>query len=300
MKPTTIPLPVVAATLRPIYRVMLNPKFSFRTQRALMHFSAKSQPVPDGSVFRQQSIGGVPVERVTVGATERKTVVLYLHGGAFTMGSPFTHRPLTASLAKYTGSVVIVPDYRLAPEHPFPAGLDDAAAVYDSLVDDLGFAPESIVIAGDSAGGGMTVALARRMVDKGRAPAAIALISPWVDPGDRNAPFDRDLLVNTGWSYTSADAYLGSGDRYDPGFAPTHGPLEGLPPTVMHIGTTEVLYQQVRDFGEKLRTAGVDLTYVEYDKLWHVAHLQATLMKEADDAVKHLASFLTEHLRTTQ
>ena len=256
--------------------------------------------MPDGAVSQKLTLAGRPAERITVGATERSTAVLYLHGGAFTIGSIATHRSLAAHLARESSSAVYVLDYRLAPENPYPAGLGDAVAAFRELVESHGYTADRIAIAGDSAGGGLSVATARHLVDDGVTPAALALISPWVDPGARDAVISRDIVVNTAWSYSAAEAYLGDGDPLDQGYAPLLGDLTGLPPIVMHVGTAEVLYSQIVTFRDKLLASGVELEYVEYEKLWHVAHLQASILREAADAVRHMGAFLAQRLTSSQ
>ncbi|TCN55091.1 acetyl esterase/lipase [Rhodococcus sp. SMB37] len=292
-----LPLPLVRAALRPLYALTLNARLPYPVQRRLLEAAAPIQTLPAGTVVRPTTLAGRPAERVTVGATERPTAVLYLHGGAYTCASPATHRSLVAHLAAASGAVVYAVDYRLAPEHPYPAALDDAVGAYLELLDRRGFTPGSLSIAGDSAGGGLTVATANRLIsDHGVTPAALGLFSPWVDPGSRSATIDRDVVVNTRWAYTSAEAYLGDGNPSDPGYAPIRADPTGLPPTLIQVGTTEVLHPQIIEFSGKLRAAGVDLTLVEQPELWHVAGLQASLVKEAADAVVEFGEFLRSHM----
>ncbi|WP_072806863.1 alpha/beta hydrolase [Rhodococcoides yunnanense] len=300
MKSFYLPLPLVSASLKPFYRLALNARLPFSVQRRLLDAASPLQTLPDGTVSQKLTLAGRKAERITVGATERTTAILYLHGGAYTIGSIGTHRSLAAHLARESASAVYVLDYRLAPEHPLPAGLNDAVAAFRELVHSHGFSAGRIAIAGDSAGGGLTVATARQLVDDGVQPAALGLISPWVDPGARDAPFDRDLVVNTAWSYTSAEAYLGEGDPLDQRFAPLLGDLSGLPPIVLHVGTSEVLYPQIVAFHDKLLLSGAEVDYVEYEKLWHVAHLQASILREAAEAVHHLGAFLGTRVRTSE
>ncbi|NKR96582.1 alpha/beta hydrolase fold domain-containing protein [Rhodococcus hoagii] len=293
MRAVRLPLPVVEASIKPFYRLALDARLPVRVQRALLDLAAPIQTLPDGTVVERTTLAGRPAERITVGATERRHAVLYLHGGAYTIGSLGTHRSLAAYLARESASAVYTLDYRLAPEHPFPAALDDAVAAFIELVTDHGFTADRVAVAGDSAGGGLALATARRLIDtRGLAPAALALISPWVDPGSREAPFDRDTVVNTAWAHSSAGAYLGGGDPADPGYAPLHGDPAGLPPTAVHVGTAEVLYPQIVGLAARLRGAGNRLHYVEYPRLWHVAHLQASLLGEAADGVADLGGFL--------
>ena len=301
MSTFTLPLPVVAFLLKPYFRLAFNSRLPYRIQRILLEAGAPLQRVPAGAVVRPLELACRPAEKITVGATERPTAVLYLHGGAYTLGSPNTHRSLAAHLARESSSAVYTLDYRLAPENPYPAALDDAVSAYMQLVTEFDYEPQRVAIAGDSAGGGLAVATALRLIERhGVHPGALALISPWVDPGDRSAGQKADLVVNTAWSFDAADAYLGTGDRTDPGYAPMHGNLEILPPTRIHIGCEEVLYPQVVAFTDKLVAAGVDVSLVEYAKLWHVAHAQASLVKEAADAVADLGQFLESKLGHTE
>ncbi|MFF0815449.1 alpha/beta hydrolase [Rhodococcus sp. NPDC003318] len=288
-----LPLSLVAAAVGPFYRVALHGSLPVPVARRIIDTASALQTLPRDTVVRPLTLAGRPAERITVGATVRRTAVLYLHGGGYTLGSPATHRSVAAHLARETGAVVYVLDYRLAPENPYPAALDDAVAGYLQLLTEFGFTADRVAIAGDSAGGGLALATARRLIDRhGVTPAALALIAPWVDPGRRDAPFERDLVLNTAWSHRTADAYLGGGDPTDPGFAPLLGDLSGLPCTIVHVGTGEILYPQVVELVDGLRAAGVAVDCTEYPHLWHVAHLQASLLREADDAVREIGAFL--------
>lgn len=292
-----LPLPLVAASLAPFYRLALHPSLPATAARRVIDAGSALQALPRDTVVRKLTLAGRPAERITVGATERRSAILYLHGGGYTLGSLATHRSGAAHLAKESGAAVFVLEYRLAPENPFPAGLEDAVAAYLELLGEHGFTPDTLAIAGDSAGGGLTLATARRLVDRYTVkPAALGLIAPWVDPGARDAPFDRDTVINTGWSYKAAEAYLGGGDATDPGYAPLLGDLSGLPPTIVHVGTTEVLYPQVVELVDKMRAAGTSVEFTEYPTLWHVAHLQASLVREAAEAVHEMGDFLRTRL----
>ncbi|TQF65558.1 alpha/beta hydrolase [Rhodococcus spelaei] len=295
-----LPRPLVAAALGPFYRLALHASLPAPVARRVIDAGSALQTLPAGTVVRPTTLAGRRVERVTVGATERPTAVLYLHGGGYTLGSPATHRSLAAHLARASEAAVYVLDYRLAPENPYPAALDDAIDAYLELLVERGYSADQVAIAGDSAGGGLSLAAARALIDRhGVRPAALGLIAPWVNPGSRDAPFERDLVINTRWSFDAADAYLGGGDRTDPGYAPLLGDMAGLPPTIVHIGTSEVLYPQVVELVDKLRAAAVPVEYTEYPELWHVAHLQASLLREADAAVRELGGFLRGALAST-
>lgn len=294
MRPTVLPLGVVSRALKPVFRIALNPRVPVPAQRFLLEASARSLPLWEGTVVRSERMAGVPVERVTVGATERRTAVLYLHGGAYTVGSPLTHRVVTSSIARDSGAVVVAPHYRLAPEHPCPAALDDALAVFDALVAEHGFTPDRIAVVGDSAGGGLAAATTQALVDRGTPPSSLAMISPWADPNDQDFPAPRDFLLDARWLRNSARQYLGDGDPTDPRYAPMRGTLTGFPATLVQVSAGEILRPQILRFVDALTTAGVDVRCTELQDLWHVAHLQATLLAEADAAVREIGTFVRE------
>ncbi|MEU1429975.1 alpha/beta hydrolase [Nocardia sp. NPDC005746] len=299
MPDVTLPLPVVRAVLNPVFRVMLHHRLPFGVQRALMDWGSAAQRAPRGTHLEHVRLGGRPTERVSVGPVSDSATVLYLHGGGYTVGSPLTHRSLAAYLSRETGCAVQVPDYRLAPEHPFPAALEDAEAAFLELVA-AGFRPERIAVAGDSAGGGLSLALAERLRDRhGLTPAALGLIAPWTDPNEvptRN----RDLVINKPWSRVCAAAYLGGGDGQDAGYAPLLGDLRGLPPTYVQADKAELLHDQCTRLVAQLRAAGVPTEFTETEGLWHVAQLQAALVAPAAAVTVELGQFLRQALRPAQ
>lgn len=295
MPSLNIPTGVAAALLRPFFWVAFNAHLPVPAQRRILDMGAPIQTVPSDAVVRQTTLAGRPAERITVGATERRTAVLYLHGGAFAVGSLASHRSLAAHLARESGSAVYLLDYRLAPENPFPGGLEDSVAAYLELVTEHGYEPESVSIAGDSAGGGLALATTGRLIHQhGVTPSSLGLIAPWSDPTDRSM-HGRDLVINVKWAYACADMYLGSADPSTPGYAPLHDDLTGFPPTIIHIGRDEILYPQAVALREKLASSGVDVQITEFARLWHVAHAQASLVREARDAVADLGEFLAGH-----
>lgn len=289
MKPVRLPFPLVAGVVAVSQRPGLGGPLPFTLQRRWLELAAASLPEPVGTVARPVFLGRRPGLRVTVGATERPHAIVHLHGGAYTVGSPKTHRALAAFLAEASGAAVYLPDYRLAPEHPYPAALEDAVAACEQVATEH----DRYGLSGDSAGGGLAVATARRLIDAGAdSPAALALISPWVDPMARATGRKRDMVVRDSWGKSCAAHYLGSGSAADPGFAPGLGELAGLPPTIIQIGIREVLYDQVSAFASALRAAEVPVTVHELQRLWHVGHAVAGLLTEAHQAVEELGTFL--------
>ena len=293
MQRVRLPFGVVAVSAYLGHRFGLGGPLSLPNQRKWLSAAAASLPVPSGTVARRVTLGGRPALKVTVGATERTRAIVHLHGGAYTVGSPQTHKSLAAFLAEASGAAVYLPDYRLAPESPYPAALDDAVAATVEVAS----RHEVFALSGDSAGGGLAVATARRLIDSGAAsPAALGLISPWVDPAAPASGKKRDLIVRDSWGLDCGRKYLAGGDPKSPGFAPMHGELSGLPPTLIHIGRTEVLYEQVSQFIGALRGAGVTVEATELPRLWHVGHAEAGLLAEAHDAVTELGEYLRDRL----
>lgn len=294
MRDIALPLPLIRAFMGPLYRVSFDSRMPFRVQRALIDAASVLQPVPKTVRVEKLPLGGRPAERLAprLPAAIDPAAVLYLHGGGYTVGSLATHRSLNGRLAAATGLPVYALDYRLAPEHPYPAALDDAEAAYLELVTEYGYRPDRIAIAGDSAGGGLSLALAQRLIARhGYTPAALGLIAPWVDP-NQTSERPRDLVVNGPWSRACALAYLGDGDCDDPGYAPLHGALAGLPPVYVQADVGELLHPQCVDLVAALRAAGVTVEFVESRGLWHVAQLQAALVGPAATVLTEMAAFL--------
>lgn len=293
MRDIAAPPALARALLNPFYRTVMHERIPWRTQRTLLEVGSRLLPVPAQTRVHPLRLGERPAERLTGPGTEfGPAAVLYLHGGGYTIGSLTTHRSLTARLADQTAAPVFALAYRLAPEHPFPAALDDATAAFLDLVDQHGFAPDRIAIAGDSAGGGLALATAQRLIARhGHTPAALGLIAPWTDPNqppDRN----RDLVINKRWSQACAAAYRGDADDIAAGFAPLHGVLHELPPTYVQVDIDELLHGQCLDLVAALRTAGVEVAFTETRGLWHVAQLQAAVVAPAAQAVRELSEFL--------
>ncbi|MGW4771187.1 alpha/beta hydrolase [Nocardia sp. NPDC004278] len=300
MRDINIPLPIARTLLSPIFRITLNARLPWQLQRLLLDIGSRAQFLPSDTTVHRLRLGGRPAERITAGSqlpSRTRGAVLYLHGGGYAIGSLATHRSLAARLAHETGCAVYVLDYRLAPEHPFPAGLDDAEAAFLELVGNIGYRPEQIALSGDSAGGGLSLATAQRLIaGHGYTPAALGLIAPWVDP-NQVPEQSRDLVINRPWSRACAAAYLGDGDGKDTGYAPLHGVLAGLPPTYVQVDISEMLRAQCVEFVAALRVAGVPTRFTESQGLWHVAQLQAALVGPAAAALTELADFLREAIQ---
>jgi monoterpene epsilon-lactone hydrolase len=291
-----LPRPLVVGLSGPLFRLTLNDKVPVALQRRFGSASALLFAPPAGTAVAHVTLGGRPAERVSVGASERPRAVLYLHGGGYVMGSARMYRSLAAHLARSTGAVVYALDYRLAPEHVYPGALDDAVAAFGELVDAHRYAPQRIAIAGDSAGGGLAVAVARRLIDvHATKPGPLVLLSPWTDPADTDLPA-RDFVLTRAWGHQCAERYRGNADPLDPGYAPMWARLDDLPPILVHYGAQEALAQQIRRFVARAQGAGADIRAVELPGLWHSGHIQAGMLREATDAVHDIGVWLRPRL----
>ena len=229
------------------------------------------------------------------------TALLYLHGGGFIACSPETHRPLVGSLVRRLGARAWVPRYRLAPEHPYPAALDDALGAYRHLLDVEGVNPARLVVAGDSAGGGLTLSLMLAVRDRGwPLPAAVITYSPWADMAatgpsldensDRCAMFAGDTIRR------AAAFYVGQGDPRDPLVSPLYGDFRGLPPLLVHASTDEVLRDDAVRVAERARAQGVHVELTLWQRVPHVWQFFAAVVPEARESLEHTRRFVARHV----
>jgi epsilon-lactone hydrolase len=228
-----------------------------------------------------------------------KATILYLHGGAYTMCSPRTHAALTGTLSDLSQIRVLSVDYRLAPEDPYPAAVQDATAAYRWLLK-KGVPAKSIVIGGDSAGGGLTFATMLELKEKGDPlPAAAFAISPWVDlaiTGDTVVTkAEVDPMITEPAMYHMASLYMRDADPRSPLISPLYADLSGLPPVLIHVGTSEMLLSDSRRMAKALKRAGVDCALKEWEDMFHVFHSVISL-PEARQANQELASFIKKHI----
>jgi acetyl esterase/lipase len=227
--------------------------------------------------------------------------LLYLHGGGYCIGSVNTHRSLAARLSAASGLAVLLPGYRLAPEHPHPAAVDDAVAGYRWLLD-RGFVAPQLAVAGDSAGGGLTLAalLALREDDPDLLPGAAALLSPWTDltqtspSTTQNA--GRDPIVDKAGLDQYAAWYASGADLRAPGLSPRFADLDGLPPLLIQVAEPEILLDDATGTAAAAEAAGVDVTLEVWPELFHVWHASAGLTPEGDEAVGVVGRYLAERL----
>jgi acetyl esterase/lipase len=257
-------------------------------------------PVPAGTELRPQDAGGVPGEWVWAPSAHPRRVILYLHGGGYVIGSARTHRGLVARLSAASGARALSVDYRLAPEHPFPAAVEDATAAYRWLLA-RGLSPTEIVIAGDSAGGGLTVAALVALRDSGDPlPAAGVCISPWVDlegvGESMTAKAHVDPMVRREGLLQMAAMYLAGASPRSPLAAPLHADLAGLPPLLVHVGTAETLLDDSNRLAARARAAGVEVEIERWEDMIHVWHAFAPLLPEAEQAIRRIGEYVSKQL----
>ncbi len=244
--------------------------------------------------------GGIPAQWITPAGADPNKVVLYLHGGGYVILSMRSHTRLVAHIAAAAGCRALNVDYRLAPEHPHPAAVDDALAAYRWLLDQ-GIAPANIAVSGDSAGGGLTVATLLAIKDAGLAqPAAGVPISPWVDLEGVGESMDSksgsDLIVQREGLKQMADMYLNGRDARHPTAAPLYGDLRGLAPLYIQAGGDETLLDDSTRLATRAAHAGVEVRLDVFPEMQHVFQLSAGQVPEADDAVARIGAFLRERL----
>jgi acetyl esterase/lipase len=249
---------------------------------------------PRGTKVTIATCGGIAGEWVAArGTAPTPLTILYLHGGGYLSGSPVTHRAITGHLAARCGARVFAADYRLAPEHPFPAALDDAVAACRGLLAE-GVAPGNLVIAGDSAGGGLAAATAVRLAQLALPlPRALVLFSPWTDLTlEQLSSAPGEVMLNRPWLQDGARDYVAHGDARDPLVSPVFAAPQGLPPTLIQVGTDELLLNDSRRLFRRLQQGGVIARLEEYPRRWHVFQLHAGMLADADRALDAVARFV--------
>jgi monoterpene epsilon-lactone hydrolase len=270
------------------------------SMRESMNAMLGAVPPPEDLALVPIDAGGVPAEWSTVGASGTGRVVVYFHGGAYALGGVGTHRNLVAHIARSTGARVLSVDYRLAPEHPFPAAVEDAVAAY-RFVRASGVPAAKIAVAGDSAGGGLAAACLIALRDAGDPlPGAAVCISPWLDLSlsfpSWQTKAELDPMLAREQIALCADAYANGADPKTPTLSPVFADLAGLPPLLVQVGSSEVLLDEAVEFAKRAEAAGVDATIEVAPDMIHVWHAFADLLPEGREALAELATFLDAKL----
>jgi acetyl esterase/lipase len=263
-----------------------------------VQFDAMGAPIADDIKVEKIDANGVPCQMLTPPGADADRVIVYVHGGGYVFGSLVSHGGVVGELARSSACRALQVDYRLAPEHPFPAAVEDACAAYRYLVAN-GTAPEKITIMGDSAGGGLAIATIVALRDAGdTGPGAVVCLSPWVDlegTGDSvTSRADRDPMVDPEMLHGIAATYLAGADPKSPAASPIHANLNGLPPLLIQVGEREILFSDAEALATKAKIAGADVTFEEWPEMIHVWHLFYPMLTEGRDAIKRVGEFVQE------
>lgn len=272
---------------------------TLEVRRARIDVAMGGLPLADGVQDEPARLGGVPSIWLQRREANDAPVLVYLHGGGYRMGSAHGWRSYASQLAVACRARVLLVDYRLAPEHPFPAALDDTLAAYRALLAS-GVDPGRIVLAGDSAGGGLTASALVALRDAGDAlPAGAVCISPWADLTNTAETFDTnaatDRLFSRELAQLAAGLYLDGGDARSPLASPALASFEGLPPLLIHASEAEVLLGDARALAARAGEAGVEVALSLYPEMPHVWHLSVPAFPEAVLAVEEIADFVRTH-----
>jgi epsilon-lactone hydrolase len=292
---------VIRAGLRASRPLFASHRVSLNGRRAMVNLLTGAARAPKGTRFDRVSIAGIPVERVQPPMGGTNGTLIYLHGGGYALGSAKGYRGLVAHLAAAAGMTAIIPDYSRAPEARYPVALEEMVAVYSRLLED-GLDPKSTVIAGDSAGGGLTLALAMALRDRGiAAPAALGLICPWANLAidtDQLRPKLRDPLILPSMTAEWAPQYAGTVDPMSPGISPVYGDMTDLPPIAMQTAGDDPIRCDALDIARAVAAIGTTVDHRVFDRLWHVFHLQVSVLPEAREAVAELGAKPHNHVHT--
>lgn len=248
-----------------------------------------------GCTYEGGRLAGVAVTTVRPARADSDGVLVYLHGGAYVVGIGEPHWWLLSRLCHETGRTGVMVDYRLAPEHPYPAALDDALAVVGTLAEQHG--AEKVVVVGDSAGGGLAVATAMKRRDEGQPlPGKLGLLSPWLDLTMANPAIaaleKKDRVLARRGLLEAGEQYAGGSDPKGPYLSPLYGEPADLPPTLLQVGGLELFLPDCRAYRQKTAAQNGSLSYREYPKLFHVWPLLFPLLPEGEEAVREMVRFI--------
>ena len=290
-----------------VKRMRLRPRPENQTiDQARTGFIAVSRnfkPDSDAS-FEAVDAAGVPVEWVATKASKSLPVILFFHGGGYCIGSAQTHRDLVSRLCTASGARALSVDYRLAPENPFPAAVDDGVAAYRWLRSQ-GIPARSIVIAGDSAGGGLALATLLALKEAGdELPAGGVCMSPVTDHAKEGESMrtkvDLDPMVHPTSSTAYSQMYLAGGDARAPLASPLYADLKGLPPLLILVGTWEVLLDDSTRFAEKAKASGVPVELEVWNEMIHIWPYFAAILPEGRQAIERMGTFIKQHAAGAQ
>jgi len=261
-------------------------------------FDGMTSPVADDVDVKAIDVAGVPCELHTPPGADTSCIIMYVHGGGYLIGSLSSHRAVVAELARAAGCQALAVDYRLAPEHVYPAAVDDSICAYLWLLNN-GYSADKIVIAGDSAGGGLTVGtLVAQREGKHPLPAAGVCISPWADLEATGETYqsrkDIDPMVSYDLIAPMGKVYIGAGDIQAPTASPIHADLTGLPPLLIQVGSAETLYSDSETLSKNAKAAGVEVILEEWQDMIHVWHLFFPQLTDGRKAISRIGEYVKE------
>jgi len=297
----TMASPQLQTAITMLKDLLQKPATTPQEMRANFEELGKNTPIPADIKQEKVNAGGVPAEWISAPNASADRAVLYLHGGGYVIGSINTHRDLMVRISRASGFRVLGIDYRLAPEHPFPAAVDDAVAAYRWLLAQ-GLQPSRIAVAGDSAGGGLTAATLVAIRDaKLPLPGAAVCISPWVDMEgigeSMTTKASVDPVVQKQGLVEMARAYLGGKDPHTPLAAPIYADLKGLPPLLIQVGEAETLLDDSNRLAARAKAAGVSVTLEPWKDMIHVWHMFAAFLPEGQEAIDGIGKYLRETIK---
>lgn len=288
--------------IKPITKLVslkMKPDVSIHELRKFTKRFSGSPSFPPGITSSHIMIGNVPAQWLLPAGTFSDAVIIYLHGGAWVLGLNNRHLLMAAHIALASRSRLLAVDYRLAPEHPFPAALDDSLAVYRWLLNE-GIPPHKIVFAGDSSGANLALAALISLRDAGEPlPAAAVCISPVTDLAGTGTTFksNNDPLLTPEFILSMANHYAGGQDVQTPLISPHYGDLAGLPPLLIQAGKDEILLSDAERLADNASKAGVEVQLDVWEKMWHVWHVNVPHLPEADQAVAEIGRFIFLQIR---
>ena len=273
---------------------------SLEEQRDGLSMMGSSATLPEGVAVSEAYAGGCRAYWHDPAGCAKDRVVMYVHGGGYMGGSPKTHERLVSHIAKAAGCRALNVDYRLAPEHPHPAAVEDATAAYRWLLAQ-GYRPEHIAISGDSAGGGLTLATLLSIKQNGLPqPAAAVPLSPWTDMEVSGASFEtnaaNDLMIQRDATKSTAAMFLGEADPRDPLASPLHGDYRGIAPLYIQVGGDETLLDDSTRVAERARSAGCEVKLDVFPEMQHVFQVCCGTMPESTEAVAKIGAWLRPRL----
>ena len=295
------PRRLIRGTIRAVQRTSQHLAIPHPVRRRYLEAAARLSKLPEGTRVHESELGGVHCRCFEAEVSDTGRAVLYLHGGSFCAGSSLSHRGLTAHLAIEAGMAVHSLDYRLAPEHPYPAALDDAESAYTALLA-AGIEPGHLVVAGDSAGGWLTLALATRLREKGGPlPAGLALICPFLDltmAGETLETNDgRDIGLRADWLRRTRPLFFADPSLDPEELTPARGDLRGLPPIHVQTAFEDVLRSDAELLRDRAAAQGAKLEFRLWEGVWHDFQATAGGLQEADEAIAALGRFAREVTR---